>query len=54
MYPFAPSTRTGWRLAPELVVLCHLLLPLLSLRHFHLELSQLSGQFLLVLPVEIL
>lgn len=39
---------------PELIVLSHLLLPLLSFCYFHLELSQLSGQFLLVLSIEVL
>lgn len=39
---------------PELIVLSHLLLPFLSFCHFHLELSQLSGQFLLVLSIEVL
>ena len=39
---------------PELVVLRHLLLPLLALLHFHLELSQLGGQLLLVLSTQVL
>lgn len=38
-------------LVPELIILSHLLLPFLSFCHFHLELSQLSGQFLLVLSI---
>jgi len=48
---------THARLLPgqsELVVLSHLLLPFLSLGQFHLELSQLSGQFLLVLSIQVL
>lgn len=46
-----------WRLqglVPELIVLSHLLLPLLPLCYFHLELSQLGRQFLLVLSIQLL
>lgn len=39
---------------PELIVLSNLLLALLSFSHFHLELSQLGSQLLLVLSTEFL